>query len=473
MSVHDQSAAELYDAAPCALFTMTLDAVMLSVNDTFVTWTGRSREELIGTSLPELLTPASRIFFETRFQPVLGLQSEVREVSLSLALPSGDQLPVLLNSRRMMRSDGRGELIQSAMFAATERLDFERQLLLARRSAESAATLLRTLNTAATAFMEAVTESDLGRSLATIAREAFQAADVAVALYNTDGGFRVVAGEHLTAELSQLWIARPSEDLLDGSRVVTFETLSELEEVAPSAVPVLRGLRMQALSVVGLRGENGPLGVIALFYGRERSFDDDALSLHAALAGQASLVLDRLRLQTELEMLALHDQLTGLANRNLLRERLSHALAAGERTGRSMALIFLDLDGFKPVNDELGHRAGDAVLQSMARRINGVVRESDVVGRFGGDEFLVICEEADEDGALHGALHVALRIAEAVAAPLSEELGMRTLTASIGIAVHDPALSVTPTNDMIVRAADAAMYEAKNEGASRIVIRAI
>jgi diguanylate cyclase (GGDEF)-like protein len=140
-----------------------------------------------------------------------------------------------------------------------------------------------------------------------------------------------------------------------------------------------------------------------------------------------------------------------------------------ERTGRPMALIFLDLDGFKDVNDELGHRTGDGVLQSMARRMNGVVRDADVVGRFGGDEFLVICEDADEAGALH----VAHRIAEVVAAPLSEETGMRSITASIGIAVHDPSLTITPTNDAIVRAADAAMYEAKNAGDRRVSIRSI
>src|SRR5205085_1004834 len=138
-------------------------------------------------------------------------------------------------------------------------------------------------------------------------------------------------------------------------------------------------------------------------------------------------------------------------------------------TGRSMALIFLDLDGFKEVNDELGHRTGDGVLQPMARRIDGVVRDADIVGRFGGDEFLVVCEEADEGDALL----VASRIADAVAAPLEGELEMRSLTASIGVAVHDPTTSATPTNDAIVRVADAAMYEAKNAGPSRIVVRKI
>ncbi|BDZ45546.1 GGDEF domain-containing protein [Naasia aerilata] len=110
--------------------------------------------------------------------------------------------------------------------------------------------------------------------------------------------------------------------------------------------------------------------------------------------------------------MALHDQLTGLANRKLFHERLGQALASAYRTGRPLAVIFLDVDGFKSVNDQLGHAAGDAVLREVSHRMLRMVREYDTVGRLGGDEFVVVCENVDET--------VAERIAERIRAAVRE-----------------------------------------------------
>ena len=167
---------------------------------------------------------------------------------------------------------------------------------------------------------------------------------------------------------------------------------------------------------------------------------------------------------SELRRRALHDDLTGLANRAALWDRLSQRLDAAERRGTPFAVLFLDLDGFKAVNDALGHAVGDELLVEVARRITAELRAGDTAARVGGDEFVVLLDEVTTAEA---ALAVAHRVEERLRAP--HELAGRpcTATGSIGVAVAGPG-SASP--DAIVAAADAAMYEAKRDGRARVVL---
>ncbi|MET7424228.1 sensor domain-containing diguanylate cyclase [Dactylosporangium sp. NPDC005555] len=167
--------------------------------------------------------------------------------------------------------------------------------------------------------------------------------------------------------------------------------------------------------------------------------------------------------ESELRHLAFHDPLTGLANRVLFYERVDHALRTHARSGRPLAVLFIDLDGFKEVNDTLGHTAGDAVLQEVARRLTACLRTGDTVARFGGDEFAVVAE----DLATRADVQVAAdRIVAAVERPIDAGGTLVTVTASVGVALNDPGAEV----DDIVRAADAAMYRAKTTGKGRAVL---
>lgn len=152
---------------------------------------------------------------------------------------------------------------------------------------------------------------------------------------------------------------------------------------------------------------------------------------------------------------ALHDSLTNLPNRRLLRDRLETALARAERHPHTVAVLFIDLDHFKEVNDALGHEAGDEVLVHVAAAIHAVLRASDTVARLGGDEFVVVCEEVDD-------LADVTRLAERLVAGISKPLSVRghrvAVSASIGIAV---ASRRGQSGDELVRAADIAMYRAK------------
>lgn len=165
--------------------------------------------------------------------------------------------------------------------------------------------------------------------------------------------------------------------------------------------------------------------------------------------------------EQEIQHLALHDPLTGLSNRTLLFDRLDGAITAARRRSTSFALFFLDLDNFKPINDDLGHDAGDFVLKIIAQRLQGSVRESDTVARVGGDEFILVLQE------VHGrqdALSVAEKTIAALSKPISIGEQQCAVGATLGIALYpehgDDA-------DTLIRHADAAMYAAKRLGKNR------
>jgi diguanylate cyclase (GGDEF)-like protein len=162
---------------------------------------------------------------------------------------------------------------------------------------------------------------------------------------------------------------------------------------------------------------------------------------------------------------ALHDPLTGLANRGLLMEQLAQALARARRRPGSVAVLFLDLDRFKVVNDSLGHAVGDDLLVEVARRLERTMRSADTVARFGGDEFVVLAEDV---AGLDEALSLARRLREAIAVPVRVGAGQRVVvTASVGIALSPPgAVAATPSS--LLWDADVAMYRAKDTGRDRV-----
>lgn len=169
-------------------------------------------------------------------------------------------------------------------------------------------------------------------------------------------------------------------------------------------------------------------------------------------------VADRLLAEDQLKHLATHDSLTTLPNRVLLRDRVAQSLARAKRANRSVAVLLLDLDRFKEINDRLGHRAGDHVLQLVATRLAHAVRECDTVARMGGDEFVVILGELEHHDEAQAATE---RLLQAIAEPLLGE-GLDTrVTASIGVALYPADGTDLET---LIKSADMAMYQAKSDG---------
>ncbi len=172
-------------------------------------------------------------------------------------------------------------------------------------------------------------------------------------------------------------------------------------------------------------------------------------------------ITERKELEDQLAYQAFHDSLTGLANRALFRDRLEHALARMRRQQRPMAVLLLDIDSFKNVNDSLGHAFGDAFLQAVADRLRGLLRPSDTAARLGGDEFAILLEDLRRAG---GATVVADRILEALRVPFLVQDKEVVAAASIGITIAE---STSRDADDLLRNADVAMYTAKSRGRNR------
>ncbi|MFT3922058.1 MAG: response regulator PleD [Myxococcales bacterium] len=172
----------------------------------------------------------------------------------------------------------------------------------------------------------------------------------------------------------------------------------------------------------------------------------------------------RAEARRQLEELAFRDALTGLSNARYLRDRLALAVSGSRRTGSPCALIFVDLDGFKPVNDAFGHAAGDFVLQTVARRLDQELRGVDTLARIGGDEFAVLLEGVESAEAVTA---VAARLLKVIAEPVPWKQDECSVSASAGIALYSGA---GDTPESLLRSADSSMYEAKRLGPGRFAI---
>jgi diguanylate cyclase (GGDEF)-like protein len=186
----------------------------------------------------------------------------------------------------------------------------------------------------------------------------------------------------------------------------------------------------------------------------------EAFAVSAALAIEHSALRARAEASEQrYRHLASHDQLTGLGNRSMFVDRLEHAVAVRAEHRPLLAVVFVDLDRFKAINDAHTHEAGDHVLKNVALRIEALVRPHDTVVRWGGDEFLILLEQVPDEGV---ALDIARRITAAVAQPLQHRGRDVAVTASVGVAFARPADRLS--TDELVRRADAAMYEVKHTG---------
>ncbi|NMR26617.1 EAL domain-containing protein [Pseudoalteromonas sp. NEC-BIFX-2020_015] len=204
--------------------------------------------------------------------------------------------------------------------------------------------------------------------------------------------------------------------------------------------------------------------IVVQSYDKTHHYDDHDLALLTYVSRQISLTIDRQLSRQALEYRALHDELTGLANRSLLIDRIKHAILKLTRTpkGTYHALLYLDLDRFKSINDSLGHEVGDHFLIAICKSIKATIRNTDTFARLGGDEFSILMENITHKNQVTEALK---RIKKALAEPLNIDGHLLQASTSIGVAFCDNK------NDKaykLLQHADAAMYEAKSNGRSQV-----
>jgi diguanylate cyclase (GGDEF)-like protein len=240
--------------------------------------------------------------------------------------------------------------------------------------------------------------------------------------------------------------------LLDVREVPALDALAELTDASP-ATPI----------VVVADADDEELGIAAVRAGAQDYLVRSELSA-PGLARAVSYAVERKRSEAALTLQALHDPLTALPNRALFLDRLRGALDRSRRTGGQVVVLFLDVDGFKEINDTLGHGAGDRLLNVLAERFRGMLRPMDTVARFGGDEFTFLFEglESEDEAVL-----VAERISQSASVPFSLGGQQRAISISIGVyIVTDPEEEI----DDVIRQADTAMYRAKESGGARFEV---
>ena len=221
-----------------------------------------------------------------------------------------------------------------------------------------------------------------------------------------------------------------------------------------------QGVVSSATVLVGTPG--APAGLLGAHSRAKRSFGAQDLDFLTAVAHVLNGTFEGLRTEERIRHDALHDALTGLPNRALLLERLSDAIERADAEGRSLALFFLDVDHLKVLNDSLGHHAGDELLRAIGPRLRAVLRPEDMIARFGGDEFAVLCEGVGDEA---HALRVAERLVRAFARPFEVRGEPRFCSTSVGVVVSDPDGPRGPAE--LLSDADAALYRAKERGRGR------
>ena len=290
-------------------------------------------------------------------------------------------------------------------------------------------------------------ENEMARVILASISEAVIATDAAGCISTINA-----EAEHLTGWSRQQAIGLPLGDVF---RLVDLDNRGPIECPATVAIRENRAFRFETDALLVARD------------GREFIVEASAAPIRGEAAEPLGAVLicrdvsDNRHLQRCIAWQAGHDALTHLPNRNLLTDRLRQAMAQAQRQRTLLAVCYLDLDGFKPINDRYGHEIGDRVLVSVAERLTALIRGSDTVARIGGDEFVLLLTGAEAPTDFHPVLE---RLLAEVAAPYHVDSRQLTVTASIGVAIC-PLDDSDP--DTILRHADQAMYYAKQTGRNR------
>ncbi len=405
---------DLYDQAPCGYHSVARDGTILRINATELAWLGYSREEVVGKmKISDFYTPASKKLFERNF-PDFIKNGTASNLEYELIGKDGGIKHVILNATAI--TDAAGNFLKS-----------------------------RTVLHDITELKHA--QERLGQ----LTKEQHMMLD------NELVGILKIRDRRI------IWHNR-AIDRIFGYEVGELEGLctrilypddASFQDIVVTAYPIIREGNIYRGQLQGIRKDGEKIWV-----------DLNGMLLSVEKGESLWMAVDITALkkyQEKIERIAYHDVLTGLPNRLLFADRLNQALAQAKRTNRFLAVCYLDLDDFKPVNDKYGHTAGDRLLQELAARMQDAVRANDTVGRFGGDEFVLMLTNLDYAIEYKPVLE---RVTEAINKPVSlDESRLVSVGASIGVALF-PADSDDP--DILLRHADQAMYQAKKSGRNRV-----
>ena len=435
----------LFEASPNAIVAFTSEGAITEVNVGMERLTGYRNEDLVGKHITMLMAPEFRENAIERIQSVLN--GEARSYHLELLARDGtavsleaDILPI--------RIDGRSE----GVFLIGKDLTREEALARLDQRDERMRALYRIASTPDVAAGSQIDEA------LSLGAHAF-GMEYAFVSHIVDGiatiQHRIAPDALLPLQTVLASVPSIGSSILASPRAKSVNDMT----VEPYASELAeRGFPWKCFIGGRVNVEHAPYGLLVFFSNevRDPGFDQsdrDFIDLMSALIGSA---LGRLQLQAELSKMAFHDSLTGLPNRALLEEHLGRAVLQAQRSGEFVAVHYLDLNRFKPVNDEHGHAAGDQVLREAAKRFTSVVRAHDVVARIGGDEFVVLQTGAREEEPIR-------QLAQRLRNVMNDRFTLPSgVTAAVGVSV---GTAIFPRDALdaagLLRAADSAMYGEK------------
>ncbi|HEY5154691.1 MAG TPA: EAL domain-containing protein [Acidimicrobiales bacterium] len=308
--------------------------------------------------------------------------------------------------------------------------------------------------------------------ITTMLERHLESVTAAVGLLDADGVIRVRAGAGLPPEIVEFYdelppAAPPGEALRSGiGEVFVFDLVDDDRLGSAVGLFATHGFTQARVATLRAPGSGELVGSLTVFHRIAADLPTDDLELVQRAMNLAAIAIERARFEEALEYQALYDPLTDLPNRALLSRRIHESLERLATEGRGgVAVLFIDLDRFKVINDSEGHAIGDLVLQQVAERFRHLLRPGETLGRFGGDEFMVVCHHLRNES---DAAAVAHRFAEQLQAPIElADSSEHFVTASIGIAYTADA---SVPAESLIRNADVAMYRAKDQGRNQRVV---
>jgi serine/threonine-protein kinase RsbW len=293
-----EDAEALYEDAPCGYVSTTPAGELLTVNRTLLSWTGYTREEMLGRRFQDLLTTGGRIYHETHFAPLLRMQGAVREIALEIVCADGRRLPVLVNS--ILRTDAAGEprLVRTTVFDATQRRRYERELLRAGERERAARRRMERLQRLSAVLAAAVDTRAMAAAVVDALASDLDAGEVALALVDQHNAQLQIVGRHGAprgsgdGDLSEAASA-PLERIMRDGQTLLWSADTASDEPPPAGLAIDP---VQALAVLPLAARGEPMGAILLSFDAPRQFGEEELAFMDACAGQCSQALERARL---------------------------------------------------------------------------------------------------------------------------------------------------------------------------------
>ncbi len=454
LHVAEERFRRVFDDSPAGMVLADLDQRILDANAAFAAFLGRDVDEIVGRHVSEFTEPGDMKVNRRLHHRLLAGQTSHYSMEKRYVRKDGSLVWGELTVSVVRDDRGRPLSMHAQIQDISERRRAVEALDRRARHGEAAAELGRIALVAADI-------NELAQRTAEVVADRLSADSCSVVEVNGVELHTLAAvGEGTGRRPGERWTmrARSLAGLVfaaDGPLIV-----DDLRSDEVDASPQLLGSGMRSAMGVSVEGRDGPAGMLAVFTKAPRAWTAEEVAFLHVVANVMGSAIERSAREAAAVHRSLHDPLTGLPNRNLFADRLELTLARARRGAPRPAVLIADLDQFKLVNDSLGHQAGDELLRAVAPRLADAVRETDTVARFGGDEFVVLC---DSVGSEQHALELAQRLVAVLEEPVDVSGYPVYVSASFGVAFAGPDSDA----ESLLRDADAALYRAKERGRGR------